>query len=660
MSIDKSNLGNIQDFFNATRNYPYSWIFGGGIPAIIKPFSTNINITGYPHHEPSIWSNTGLVGAAYSNWAGGADSSGLNPYGINTLGEGIVSGPNKPADLDLFMDRADVRTQGIKFPMQVVGWGFDIFGYPAPNYNRVWDASGVYNPDTKYSSTYSPTGGLPAPFFHASGGAIFVKGHDVPYDYWKAGPVDLRWDIYRKVWTSPNSVQAGKILRAYNSGSPVANYDVPIFSSGLTYDAIVQDGEATRIVVTGVASLGPRPYDDAYKVYPASSGSFCLIVHNETSGIPRFGVWANEVPGTFACSSSGSSSSSSGTFDTNLYSLLSSNPLGTEYGGIGTNNIPSGALLFGNPNGSGAMLPYNLEAGSGIEISFNTISELGGSGVSIAISSDVLFTEGGVNSSITELQGLTTPLSVAQGGTGSSTKNFLDLSSNQTAGGLKTFPSGLRVGSGTLAVPSISFSGDIDSGFYLLPTQDGFGVTASSTGMATVRGAFGIDFAAQVRVLTTVIPTGASSNYSYAPLVVRQYYDPVYNNHIQTWLDRGDNLLSYVDQNGSFWGRGFNVSGVPSGLASGALLNIHAPSSFAGNSIICKNTNSGVYFSVNKDGSQLGLGASGNTTTLTSTSGNRTIHFSSGYHGSVEVAKVSGGIRTLHFMHGIFTGFTDS
>lgn len=44
----------------------------------------------------------------------------------------------------------------------------------------------------------------------------------------------------------------------------------------------------------------------------------------------------------------------------------------------------------------------------------------------------------GQNSDITSLTGLTTPLSISQGGTGSGTQNFVDLSNNQSIGGNKT------------------------------------------------------------------------------------------------------------------------------------------------------------------------------------------------------------------------------
>ncbi|NJD55350.1 MAG: hypothetical protein FIA94_02980 [Nitrospirae bacterium] len=58
----------------------------------------------------------------------------------------------------------------------------------------------------------------------------------------------------------------------------------------------------------------------------------------------------------------------------------------------------------------------------------------------------------GDNADITSLSGLTTPLSLSQGGTGSNTKNFVDLSTNQTVGGNKTL-------TGTLDVGNITASG---------------------------------------------------------------------------------------------------------------------------------------------------------------------------------------------------------
>jgi hypothetical protein len=60
------------------------------------------------------------------------------------------------------------------------------------------------------------------------------------------------------------------------------------------------------------------------------------------------------------------------------------------------------------------------------------------------------FATAGANANITSLTGLTTALSLAQGGTGSTTKNFMDLSTAQTIGGAKTFSSMVTIPSLTL------------------------------------------------------------------------------------------------------------------------------------------------------------------------------------------------------------------
>jgi len=65
----------------------------------------------------------------------------------------------------------------------------------------------------------------------------------------------------------------------------------------------------------------------------------------------------------------------------------------------------------------------------------------------------------GNNSDITSLSGLTTPLSLSQGGTGSNTKNFVDLSTNQTVGGNKTLTGILDVGNITASGAATVTSG---------------------------------------------------------------------------------------------------------------------------------------------------------------------------------------------------------
>lgn len=58
-------------------------------------------------------------------------------------------------------------------------------------------------------------------------------------------------------------------------------------------------------------------------------------------------------------------------------------------------------------------------------------------------------------------------VAIANGGTGSSTQNFIDLTTDQTSiAGNKTFSGVLSLSSGSAATPSMTFSGDTDTGFF--------------------------------------------------------------------------------------------------------------------------------------------------------------------------------------------------
>lgn len=63
----------------------------------------------------------------------------------------------------------------------------------------------------------------------------------------------------------------------------------------------------------------------------------------------------------------------------------------------------------------------------------------------------------GANSTITSLTGLTTPLSIAQGGTGSATQNFVDLTTAQTVAGVKRFTSVAEFGTSSSVTGGIKF-----------------------------------------------------------------------------------------------------------------------------------------------------------------------------------------------------------
>lgn len=80
----------------------------------------------------------------------------------------------------------------------------------------------------------------------------------------------------------------------------------------------------------------------------------------------------------------------------------------------------------------------------------------------------------GANSDITTLSGLTTPLSIAQGGTGASTQNFVDMTTAQTIAGAKTFSSNTTIASlqvnGSITATNIGWNVATRTGNYTLTT----------------------------------------------------------------------------------------------------------------------------------------------------------------------------------------------
>lgn len=649
MANERTHLTTRDSLDSYTVGLDYNVVYGGSIQSWFKPFTTQTSASGVAAYQGSIFANSGIVGSGQTFV--GADSSGLNPFGIYTLAEGLISGNSRSSDVDLSIDQNSVRTYGQKNPINIVGWGFDQFGYPSPNYSRGWSASGIYGASSP-SGRFLGTGLIPV-----------SHGRDVPPPFWNAGPVDLRYDIYRKIWTPPQSVYAGTIKAAYSSGNAITSFSTPVFASGITYDAEIYDGVANRINVTGVSHVGPKPYADSFKVLPLPSGSFCFIVHRNISGRPGYGIYLVEPPGTDVCSTTaatGAATSDPYALSDAGYVSLSSlvgTPLDDTYGGTGYGDHPSGTILLGDPAGSGVLRQFSFLAGTGIAFVQD------GTGFTIKFASGVNFTAAGINNTITQLTGLTTPLSVSQGGTGAAVKNFVDLSTNQVAGGLKTFASGICLSSGTSVAPSLSFNGRINTGLYAPTGLDCIGLVSS--GNEVVRfNQNQTNWYGEILISSTLTSTSVYNDNTRAPLVVTQFSDFTYTNPIQIWRGRTNTTLSYIDYLGRFIGQSLVCSGMTSTLAAGTgyhLVDLHRPNdTFRNSTISAKAATSGVYFSVNWDGTSVTIGASGQQTVLQTASGNRTIQFASGYTGDVPVAKVGGGTRTLSFDHGLFTGYTDS
>jgi len=443
--------------FEKRLGTPSGYIYSYGIrtDGYFKPFTTQFNLSGVPRYQYPLISSSGLVH--------GATSTGLNPFGVNTIGEGLIWGTGLPDNLfTATPDPSSVRTYGFKNPLHMVGPGYDIFGYPAPNYDVGWDISGIYNSNAT----------IPSIYFKKEYGSSGIRLNEVPYPFWKAGPLDLRWDHGRGVWTAPNSVYSARVLQSNVTG--VINPTVPVFAENIRYDVRINDGLASQLTLTGIMHVGQKPRNNTYKVYPYISGDYCFILHTITNGIPGFGALLYEIPATQSCDATGTSSfaltsdylyggssdgepwnSSKILTGTGLFAALKNYKIQTQFGGTTKGVYNANSVIIGSGTTIDSKPFIN---GSGISITIvNT-------GILIQLSTGVAFVSAGANSNITSLNGLTTPLSVGQGGTGSSTQNFVDLSTSQSISGIKNFTLGIRVPTGIITNPPVNF-GDTNFGF---------------------------------------------------------------------------------------------------------------------------------------------------------------------------------------------------
>lgn len=568
MSWDKTTLTDRPGYENIVgQKINYSLTYGGNIKTIIKPFTTATNASGVPRYSIPFY------GSGYGSSI--ANSSGLNPYGDHTLYEGIVHGNVMPTDIQGSINATGVRTFGLRNPMQIVGWGYDQFGYPIPNHNRNWSISGAFGTD------------VPSGNFLASGFTFTAAGRNVPYPFWQAGPLDLRFDIHRKVWTTSQGVFPARVSEVTNtSGIASTGYD---FAENFRYTAQIYDGVANTMLVTGVAHLGAKPEIGSYKVNPLASGDFCFIVHTVDSATnkPKYGIYLIESPGSDECNNIAGGAgetangalyggSGNGDWVTSSGLLVGSGfaqglthyPMSVPYGGLGFTSIASGAILIGMSGNQVGR--YTMIAGSGIELLINNYANPTGT-VTVRFASGVDFNTAGVNFTITALSGLTTPLSISGGGTGTNYKSWVDLTTNQSILGLKTFDGRIRISSGTLNNLALGFDTNINTGFYL---SDSGILNNVSSGIVIHR------TTPTGNVFTHAVTIKNSSYSSDIPaLRVYDHSSNASGGPLMQWLTAGGVELGKVSTTGHIYSRFFHTSGTPT---TGVAIAINLPASFIG------------------------------------------------------------------------------
>ena len=546
--METPRLNNQEEFKRKLRK-DYANTYGLDFPhGIFKRINTNPLATGVPHlSNPVI--GTGLLPT-------GIDSHSLNFVGRNSAFDGVIYGNTIPGDIDLNPDqihdnRLNARTFGLKTPHFLVGFGYDIFGQPVPNFNQTWAASGVFgDPATNVPSgdvflARKPNG--------ESSGSLF--GTDTSQSDWAAGPLDVRWDVHRKVWTGRYGIYPGLVTAVHIANE--GNSTDPQFPSDITYDAIIYDGQSSGIYITGIRPNNER--SDDWKVYATPVGNSCVIIHLPINGKPGFGMFTWEKDYATECSSGGGSSSN----------LLQAIYNGGEFeeGKTGYISYNQYDILIGNA--TGILEKRQLVAGTGIVLDLVSNTGL----ITFKLDPTINFTvASGVDFQITQLSGFIGPITITQGGTGATGKIFVDLTTNQAINGVKSFNSGIIIPSGLNTHPALLFNNGIMPAKYGFSFNRNDNVTVVSSGKNVAYfNPTGIRFTETIDIR---VPEA-----SYAPLTIWKpaaFYTPLFTTNLTEWKQNAPtgSLLGYVDTSGYAGFRGFRIS--TSGNSTESIV-IHPP-----------------------------------------------------------------------------------
>lgn len=160
--------------------------------------------------------------------------------------EYVVRDGSYPIDLsvrlpyDNYSQDGWYRSVGLKAPLILVGWGYDLDGYPVPN----------KNPN-------SPT-------------AYFEDDWLRKPQDWKAGPIDLRWDDDRGVWTSPMPFSVVRI-KALTTESAAGPDGGKTFVAKILDDITAYDKDGTvienKIIVRNYTTTVVAVNDTLYAKY---------------------------------------------------------------------------------------------------------------------------------------------------------------------------------------------------------------------------------------------------------------------------------------------------------------------------------------------------------------------------------------------------------
>lgn len=170
------------------------------------------------------------------------------------------------------------RFMALRGPLVVTGWGFDIDGKPVPNKADVEaDASGGIFVSTNLEDKFLDN--------------WLQKPHT-----WPVGPVDLRWDRKRSVWTVPqNRMLVGTVDWDDINNTGIASYEQIMSEQLYDSDGTSFVGSAKFEVVDTIGFYDTQPtgtYNHkVYGIYEPNHGAYHII--GTTLGAPMYWGVAN-------------------------------------------------------------------------------------------------------------------------------------------------------------------------------------------------------------------------------------------------------------------------------------------------------------------------------------------------------------------------------
>lgn len=151
------------------------------LEGLLRPFSTNSKrklndpYNNMPHYE-GVNFGEGTVPITVTE---------LNPFGDDNDVDYLAWGDEYPGRIHTLKAKEpaydNARPIGLRGPLVMVGWGYSYTGKPVPNPDD--DGTGEVGEEEWQDA--------------------FVEKHRAHVEQWKAGPVGLYWDNWRKIWTIP-------------------------------------------------------------------------------------------------------------------------------------------------------------------------------------------------------------------------------------------------------------------------------------------------------------------------------------------------------------------------------------------------------------------------------------------------------------------------